>query len=306
MSFQFFSTAKAQRHREDGLSGFILILEEAGELIRINVPVSPHLEMTEINDRMVKSGGKALLFEQTGYEFPVLLNAFGSEKRMCLALGLASLDEVGARLEKVLQILKSPGDSWIKKIRSLPILAKLGSLTPGISKRKGKCQEVIMDPPDLHRLPILTCWPADGGPYITLPVVHTKDPVTGIRNVGMYRMQVYSGQSTGMHWQLHKDATKHFHAYQELKKRMPVAVTLGGDPVYTYAATAPLPPDVDEYLFAGFLRRKKVKLIKCLTNDLEVPEDVDFVIEGYVDPGEPFRTEGPFGDHTGFYSLPDD
>ncbi|HSN49937.1 MAG TPA: menaquinone biosynthesis decarboxylase, partial [Bacteroidales bacterium] len=185
------------------------------------------------------------------------------------------------------------------------MLQNVASWMPRTLSRKGSCQEVIMADPDLSRLPVLTCWPADGGPFITFPLVHTRDPLTGIRNLGMYRMQVMGKDVTGMHWHLHKGAAEHFRKYREAGQRMPVSVTLGGDPVYTYAATAPLPENLDEYLLAGFLRNRKVDLVKCLTNDLEVPADSDFVIEGYVDPQEEPVLEGPFGDHTGFYSLAD-
>jgi len=287
------------------LAHFISSLESAGELVRIKAPVSPRLEITEIADRMVKHGGPALLFENTGTEFPLLINAFASDRRICLAFGVDRLEEIGDNLAAITKELLWPKDSFLGKIKVLPALQRLSSWIPKVVHGKGACQEVIMDIPDLTRLPILTCWPTDGGPFITLPAVHTKDPLSGIRNLGMYRMQVFGPDLTGMHWHLHKGSATHFNKYKELKRRMPVTVTLGGDPVYTYAATAPLPENIDEYLFAGFLRKKKVELIKCLTNDLEVPSDVDFVIEGYVNPLEEFILEGPFGDHTGFYSLAD-
>ena len=287
------------------LSHFITSLESAGELIRVKEFVSPKLEITEIADRCVKNNGKALLFENNGSEFPLLINAFASGKRMCMALGIQHLDDVGKELSRVLHGILGPKDTFIEKLKVLPALSEVASWLPKSGGGKGICQEVIMDPPDLSKLPVLTCWPADGGPFITLPVVHTKDPGSGIRNVGMYRMQVFSPDMTGMHWHLHKGSANHYRKYKKLNKRMPVTVTLGGDPVYTFCATAPLPENMDEYLFAGFLRKKKVEMVKCLTNDLEVPEDVDFVIEGYVDPSEDLVLEGPFGDHTGFYSLED-
>jgi len=187
----------------------------------------------------------------------------------------------------------------------LPKLSQVASWMPTSIGGKGKCQEVIMKNPDLNKLPILKCWPADGGKFITFPMVHTIDPVTGIRNVGMYRMQVFEPGLTGMHWHRHKTGARHFEEYKKLGKKMPIAVAIGGDPVYTYAATAPMPDNFDEYMLAGFLRKKKVELVKCLTQDIEVPADADFVIEGYVDPEEDFIWEGPFGDHTGFYSLAD-
>jgi 4-hydroxy-3-polyprenylbenzoate decarboxylase len=285
------------------LASFISGLESAGELCRVKEFVSPSLEITEIADRFVKNSGKALLFENNGTEFPVLINAFASERRICMALGLNSLDEGGAEIEALLKKLASPRETLVDKLKTLPALKKISSWIPKVIHGKGKCQEVVMAVPDLSKLPVLTCWPEDGGPFITLPVVHTKDPETGARNVGMYRMQVFDKQSTGMHWHLHKGSAQHYSKYKSLAKKMPVSVSLGGDPIYTYVATAPLPENIDEYLFAGFLRRKKVELVKCLTNDLAVPADADFVLEGYVDPEEDLAFEGPFGDHTGFYSL---
>jgi 4-hydroxy-3-polyprenylbenzoate decarboxylase len=287
------------------LSHFINALESAGELVRISEPVSPKLEITEITDRVSKNNGKALLFENNGTDFPVLINAFGSEKRMCMALGVDNLDAAGEELGILLQNVAGSNKNFFEKLKLLPVLNQVASWMPKRVKKKGICQEVIMQTPDLSKLPVLTCWPADGGPFITLPVVHTKDPATGIRNQGMYRMQVFGPALTGMHWHRHKGSAHHYLKYKELGKRMPVSVTLGGDPVYTYAATAPLPENMDEYMLSGFLRKKRVELVRCLTNDLEVPSDVDFVIEGYVDPEEEFILEGPFGDHTGFYSLAD-
>jgi 4-hydroxy-3-polyprenylbenzoate decarboxylase len=285
------------------LSHFISVLESAGELARIKEFVSPRLEMTEIADRMVKHGGKALLFENNGTPFPVLINAFASDERICMALGVKNLDDTGNRIGQLLKDFGSPKESIIDKLRMLPTLREVSSWMPRTVSGRGSCQEVVMTEPDLTRLPVLTCWPADGGPFITLPAVHTKDPETGARNLGMYRMQVFGSCLTGMHWHLHKGSAHHYQKYKAAGKRMPVTVTLGGDPAYTYAATAPLPENLDEYLLAGFLRKKRVELVRCLTNDLEVPADVDFVIEGYVDPQEEPIWEGPFGDHTGFYSL---
>ncbi|MGA2823526.1 MAG: menaquinone biosynthesis decarboxylase [Bacteroidales bacterium] len=287
------------------LSHFISILESAGELVRIKAFVSPHLEITEITARVSKNNGKALLFENNGTGFPVLINAFGSDKRMCMALGVDNLDTTGEELGKILWDFIGSKETFFEKLKILPALKEISSWLPRSVKRKGICQEIIMETPDLTKLPVLTCWPADGGPFITLPVVHTKDPITGIRNQGMYRMQVFGPALTGMHWHRHKGSAHHFSKYKELGKKMPVSVTLGGDPTYTYAATAPLPENLDEYMLSGFLRKKKVDLVRCLTNNLEVPSDVDFVIEGYVDPEEEFIIEGPFGDHTGFYSLAD-
>lgn len=289
------------------LNEFIDILEKNNELLRIKEFVDPKLEITEIADRFSKQpgGGKALLFENTGTEFPVLINLFGSTKRMCLSLGVDDLNEVGADIDSLFKELASPKESFIEKLKMLPQLKKLSDWMPTVVSGKGACQDVINLTPDLTKLPILKCWPFDGGPFITLPMVNTKDPETGIRNIGMYRLQVFGPNETGMHWHRHKVGARHYEEYKQKGKLMPIAVALGGDPVYTYAATAPMPDNLDEYILAGFLRKKKVKLVKCITVDLEVPEDVDFVIEGYVDPNEELAWEGPFGDHTGFYSLAD-
>src|SRR3984893_1087838 len=287
---------------------FIQVLEETGELVRIKAYVNPNLEIAEITDRISKTpnGGKALLFENTGYDFPVLMNAYGSEKRICLALGISHLDDIAKEIESLFKLLTRPKESILDKISLLPKLGQFASWMPKVRTGKGDCQEIIMKEPNLTKLPIITCWPKDGGPFITLPIIHTKDPNTHIRNVGMYRMQLFSPVLTGMHWHKHKVSAKHFSEYKKLNKRMPVAVALGGDPVYAYAATAPLPDNVDEYMLAGFLRKKKVELVRCLTQpELEVPADADIVIEGYVDPEEAPVWEGPFGDHTGYYSLPD-
>jgi len=287
------------------LQAFIQLLEQSGELIRIKDFVSPHLQITEIADRLSKHNGKALLFENNGTQFPLLINSMGTEKRMCLALGVQTLDDTARQIEELMAGLMTPRDSFFSKLALLPTLAEVAKFMPGHKKGKGVCQEVVMEKPDLTQLPVLTCWPFDGGPFITLPVVHTKHPETGVRNVGMYRMQVFGPNKTGMHWHLHKNSAAHYRKYKQLGLRMPVAVALGGDPVYTYCATAPLPENIDEYMLAGFLRKKKVELVKCLTSDIEVPADADFIIEGYVDPEEDLILEGPFGDHTGFYSLAD-
>ncbi len=287
---------------------FIQALEEAGELVRIKTYVNPKLEIAEITDRISKSGGggKALLFENTGFNFPVLMNAYGSEKRMCMALGVQHLDDVAHAIEDIFKMLAAPKENIIDKLKLLPRLGEFASWMPKVKKGRGECQEVIMTNPDITQLPVITCWPKDGGPFVTLPVIHTKDPESQSRNVGMYRMQVFGPTLTGMHWHKHKVSAKHFAAYKKAGKRMPVAVALGGDPVYAYSATAPLPENVDEYMLAGFLRRKKVELVKCITQpDIEVPADADFIIEGYVDPNDELIWEGPFGDHTGYYSLPD-
>jgi len=290
------------------LQQFIDVLEKEGELVRIKEYVNPKLEISEITDRVSKTagGGKALLFENTGYDFPVLMNAYGSERRMCLALGVNHLDDVAKEIESLFHLLSSPKDSIVDKLKMLPKLNQFAGWMPKVKSGRGECQQVIMREPDITKLPVITCWPKDGGPFVTLPVIHTKDPNTGSRNVGMYRMQVFGPTLTGMHWHKHKVSAKHFNEYKKLGKRMPVAVALGGDPAYAYSATAPLPENVDEYMLAGFLRKKKVELVKCVTQpEIEVPADAEFVIEGYVDPNEEMIWEGPFGDHTGYYSLPD-
>lgn len=290
------------------LQEFIEVLEKEGELLRIKSFVNPHLEIAEITDRISKSekGGKALLFENTGYGFPVLMNAYGSEKRMCLALDVKDLNDVAHDIENLFHLLSSPKENIIDKLKLLPKLGQFASWMPKVKSGKGDCQQIVMDEPDITRLPVITCWPKDGGPFVTLPVIHTKDPNTQSRNVGMYRMQVFGPKLTGMHWHKHKVSAKHFNEYKKSGRRMPVAVSLGGDPVYAYSATAPLPENVDEYMLAGFLRRKKVELVKCISQpEIEVPADADIVIEGFVDPDDELIWEGPFGDHTGYYSLPD-
>ncbi|MEO5995523.1 MAG: menaquinone biosynthesis decarboxylase [Chitinophagaceae bacterium] len=287
---------------------FIDALQNAGELNRIKSYVNPKLEMAEITDRVSKSGygGKALLFENTGYDFPVFMNAYGSERRMCMALGVEHLDDTAHEIEALFKMLSAPKEGMLDKLKMLPKLTQFASWMPKVRSGKGECQEIRMKDPDITKLPVITCWPKDGGPFVTLPIIHTKDPTTFSRNVGMYRMQVFGPTLTGMHWHKHKVSAKHFNEYKKKGIRMPVAVALGGDPVYAYSATAPLPENVDEYMLAGFLRKKKVELVKCLTQpEIEVPADADFIIEGYVDPHDELIWEGPFGDHTGYYSLPD-
>jgi len=288
-----------------GLGEFIIDLERKNELLRIKQFVDPVLEITEITDRIVKSGGKALLFENTGTGFPLLINAFGSEDRMALALGRKNLDEAGEEIETLFNEFTHRKKTLFQKFSALPQLYRLAGFFPSQTRGRGICQEVVHKTPDLGILPVMKCWPHDGGRFITLPMVHTLHPETGSTNVGMYRMQIFDEKTTGMHWQRHKTGANHFDAWKKTGKVMPVTVTLGGDPVYTYAATAPLPENINEYILAGFLRKKKVKLVKCLTNELFVPEDADIVLEGYVDPAEDLVWEGPFGDHTGFYSLAD-
>ena len=298
---------KRKSMENKGLRRFIEKLEKSGELKRIKTFINSNLEITEIADRVSKQdgGGKALLFENTGTGFPLLINMLGSEKRIALAFSRNSVFDIEKEIEGLFASLLQPKDTLWEKLKLLPMLKEVSEWLPRKLKRKGSCQEIKMAFPDLTLLPVLTCWPADGGPFITLPCVHTVDPETGAPNVGMYRMQVFEKNLTGMHWHRHKTGATHFEKYKRLGKKMPVTVTLGGDPVYTYAATAPMPENMDEYLLSGFLRKKPVQLVKCLTNDLFVPEDADFVIEGYVDTVEDLIWEGPFGDHTGFYSLAD-
>lgn len=291
------------------LREYIDTLERHGELLRVGARVSPRFEIAEITDRMAKSegGGKALLFENTGTEFPVLTNMMGSDRRMALALGAESLDDIARRIDSMLGRALAPKGSLVDKLRMLPLLADMSRWFPRETSGRGACQQVVLqgDEADIGRLPLLRSWEHDGGPFVTLPMVNTVDPESGIRNVGMYRMQRFDARSTGMHWHIHKTGARHYDAYRRMGRRMPVVVTLGGDPAYTYAATAPMPDNMDEYLLAGFLRRRPVRLVRALTCDIRIPEDCDFVIEGYVDPAEPKVVEGDFGDHTGFYSLKD-
>jgi 4-hydroxy-3-polyprenylbenzoate decarboxylase len=284
----------------DDLRQFIHILRKEGELVEISEPADPELEITEITDRVSKAHGPALLFRNpTGSQMPLLINQFGSMKRMSLALGGADLDEVAGRLAQVLEMQVPRG--LVSKVRALGRLRHLASSAPKIV-RSGPCQEIVMDEPDLDALPILKSWPGDGGPFITLPVVFTRDPVSGRRNAGMYRLQKFDSRTTGMHWHVHKDGAENFRAAGE---RLEVAVAIGTDPATTYAATAPLPRDLDEMMLAGFLKGSPVEMVRCRTIDLEVPATAEIILEGYVNRGE-FRREGPFGDHTGYYSLADD
>ena len=285
---------------------FIEALASAGELIRIKEFVDPELEIAEVVDRFSKSNhNKALLFENTGTEFPLLINAMGSEKRMCITLGVNELDDVAKDIEKLFHSLTSPKNTLSDKLKMLPELGKISSWMPKTRKGRGECQEVVMKDPDITKFPVMKCWPYDGGKFLTLPIIHTVSPETGIRNVGLYRMQVFGPKLTALHWHKHKVSAGHFNEYKKLGKKMPVAVALGGDPLYVFSAACPLPPNFDEYMFTGFLRKKKVELVKCLTQEMYVPADADIIIEGYVDPNEEFILEGPFGDHTGYYSLAD-
>jgi len=297
----------------DSLSEFISAIEAIGELVRIREPVRVELELCEIADRVMKQpgGGKALLFEHpvladgSRSPYPVAINLFGSMKRMALSLGVEDLDEHGARITKLLN-LKVP-EGLLGKFALLPRLMEIAKFPPRLKSGTPACQEVVWrgDEIDLNKLPIITCWPQDGGPYITLPMVISKNPQTKVRNVGMYRVQQLSKNTLAMHWQRHKVGAAHWREMAERGERMPVCIAIGADPASIYSASAPLPPTVDEFIFAGFLRGAPVHLAKAVTCDLEVPADAEFVLEGYIDPAEPLVTEGPFGDHTGFYSEAD-
>ncbi len=314
---------------------FVEALDRAGELMRISQPVATELEITELANREMKSpaGGKAILIEKPTINgeispFPVAINTMGSWKRMAMSMGADSVDDVAAGLGALMKA--KPPTNLRETLRLLGTALEMRHAKP---KRvsSGPCKEVIhkvqseelkvegwppapdwKNPrafssrlPSLLNLPILKCWPLDGGRFITLPCVVTQDPDTGERNVGMYRIQIYDERTTGMHWQLQKVGARHGRRYYETGTRMPVAIFLGGDPAFPFAATAPLPDGLDEFLLAGYLRKKSIELVKCETSDLEVPANADFVIEGYVDPREPLREEGPFGDHTGYYTLPE-
>lgn len=313
---------------------FLDVLESKGELKRIAEPISPYLEITEVADRVMKSAGPALLFQnptgpthrfgtpdplsavmkhssihpqsapsgQGKYEMPVAINTMGSRKRMSMALGVDDFEEHATRIRELLKPEMPKGP--IEALKKLPhLLGEVKNLAPK-TVANGLCQEVVLrgDDVDLTRLPVLTCWPEDGGPFITLPLVFTHDPNTGKRNVGMYRIQVHDRNTCGMHWQMHKTGQEHMRAAGEKKQNIEVCVCLGGDPAYTFSAISPLPPGIDEMLFAGFLRRDNARLVKAKTVDVMVPADAEIVLEGYVDPSEK-RLEGPFGDHTGYYSL---
>ena len=306
---------------------FLDALDQAGELNRVSIPADTNLVISEWANREMKSpgGGKALLFEQPtidgkGSKFPVAINTMGSDRRMAMALRVNEVEDIAQEIQLILKA-KPPTDlreGWNLLKQGIHLLHARPKHV-----REARCQEEVhrfAERPTsnaqrptsnedagitLNNLPILKCWPNDGGRFITLPNVHTCDPETGARNVGVYRMQIFDDRTTAMHWQVHKVGARHGKRYYERCERMPVAVTIGGDPVYTFAATAPLPDGLDEILFAGFLRRKSVELVRCKTVDLEVPADVDFVLEGYVQPGE-MRPEGPFGDHTGFYTAVED
>ncbi len=297
----------------DSLADFVAAIERAGELVRVRRPVKTHLEIAEIADRVMKmpGGGPALLFEQPVLPdgsispIPVGINLYGSRRRMCLALGVERLDEIGDRIAEMIQ-LKVP-EGIMGKLSMLPKLAEMAKYPPKVRGGRPSCQEIVLrgDEIDLEKLPILQTWPHDGGRYLTLPMVITADPKTGGRNVGMYRVQLQGKRELAMHWQRHKSGAAHWREMAARGETMPVVIALGGDPAALYSGSAPLPPAIDEFLFAGFLRRNPVELAKAVTCDLEVPAEADIVIEGYIDPAEPLVMEGPFGDHTGFYSLAD-
>lgn len=294
----------------DDLRAFIRVLETQGELKRIPFEVDPYLEITEFADRSVKTGGPALLFEKPkGSSVPLLINAFASEKRMNLALEVDSVEQIADRISAILAMQKPEG--LLGKLKMLPKLADLAAAFPK-TVSSGPCKEVILkDRFSLRDFPVLHCWPEDGGPFITLPMVFSRHPDTGKQNCGCYRMQVYDERTTGMHWQTHKQGAEHYRRMQAASLhtsgpgRMDVAVAIGCDPATMYSAILPLPPDLDEMMLAGFLRGKPVEMVKCEVSDLEVPAHSEIVLEGYVEAGE-LRREGPFGDHTGFYSLEDD
>ncbi len=297
----------------NSLRQFVSAIEELGELVRIGHPVRARLEIAEIADRVMKSpgGGPALLFEHVLLDdgerspMPVVINVFGSMTRMCLAFGVDDLDSVGDRITDLLSP-KVP-EGLLGKLAMVPKLAEVAKFPPRSRKGKAPCQQIVLEGEDcdMARLPILTTWPQDGGPYLTLPLVITQDPHTGIRNVGMYRVQVLGPRSLAMHWQRHKVGAAHWREMAARGERMSVAIALGGDPASIYSGSAPLPPTIDEFIFAGFLRKAPVELVKAKTCDLDVPAEADIVIEGYIDPAEDLVLEGPFGDHTGFYSLAD-
>jgi 4-hydroxy-3-polyprenylbenzoate decarboxylase len=288
------------------LRDFIRALEKNGELKRIAFEVDPYLEITDFADRAVKQTGPALLFEQPkGSRVPLLINAFASMKRMQIALGVDDIDDIALRIAGFLEIQKPEG--LLDKLKMIPKLTEISSAFPK-TVSDGPCKEVIQcENFSLDEFPILHCWPGDGGRFITLPMVFSKDPATGKRNCGMYRMQVYDGQTTGMHWQKHKQGADHYRrlAAEGKQARMNVAVAIGADPAAIFGAILPLPPSIDEMLFAGFLRGKPVEMVKCETSDIDVPANAEIVLEGHLNLGE-LRREGPFGDHTGFYSLDDD
>jgi 4-hydroxy-3-polyprenylbenzoate decarboxylase len=297
----------------DTIGEFIAAIEDAGELVRVREPVRARLELCDIADRAMKmpDGGPALLFEHVLLDdgsrspWPVAINLYGSRRRMALALGVEKLDVVAGRITELLETQMPEG--VLAKLAMLPRLLEMTKFPPRTRRGSPPCQQIVWqgDEIDLRKIPIITCWPEDGGPYLTLTMVISRDPKRGIRNVGMYRVQVLGPRTLAMHWQRHKVGAAHWREMAERGERMPVCIAIGADPASVYSASAPLPPTVDEFLFAGFIRRAPVSLAPALTCDLEVPADAEFVIEGYIDPSEGLVTEGPFGDHTGFYSEAD-
>jgi 4-hydroxy-3-polyprenylbenzoate decarboxylase len=287
------------------LNAFLADLGRRKLLARVADPISPNLEIAAVIDRACKSpgGGPALVFDNpSGFDIPVAANVYGSMERMCLALGVKTLDDLAKEIDELMTPQMPSG--IMDALKMLPMVGRLRDLMPKTVK-DAPCQEVVLRDGTLDELPILTCWPDDGGPYITFPLVFTKDPETGERNIGTYRMQVFDGRTTGMHWQRHKGGAQHHRVAERLGRRLEVAVALGPEPVLPYCATAPMPEGLDELLLGGFLARRRIELVKCVTVDLEVPASSQIVLEGYVEPGER-RREGPFGDHTGLYSQPDD
>lgn len=287
------------------LSEIVELLRKRGLVAEIRTEVNTELEASEIADRFASDENRSrpLLFTQNGTDFPLLMNLFANKKITDELLNLNGAEGYFSRVQNLLSMMDSKPRLSRKSIGSLMSLRKT---SPKKLHRRGKCMKVVQKEPDLNLLPIIKCWPHDGGRFLTLPLVHTIDPDTGQQNTGMYRMQVFDGQSTGMHWHRHKGGAAHFEAWKKKGKRMPVTVTLGGDPVLTYVSTAPLPEGISEYMLAGFLKNERARLVKSHNSNIWIPECSDFVIEGYIDPAEPLRTEGPFGDHTGFYSLPDE
>lgn len=287
------------------LDEFIVALERAGELKRISNYVNPKLEIGEITSRVSKQigGGKALLFENTGYEFPILTNVYSNERRVSMSLGFQKFSDINKEIEELTKLFSSLKEGLKDKLKLLAKLVQFSSWMPATKAGKGECQEVIMKDADLTKLPALTIWPKDGGTFITLPIVHTKDPNSGQKEIGIHKIQNLSPKLLGLYWDKRHGSAKHYREYKKLNKPMPVAIAIGGDPVYSYSASAPLPGDIDTYFFAGFLRKRKVDMVKCITHpELEVPADADFIIEGYVNPGEELIQVGPYAANNGFYS----
>ena len=291
------------------LQSFVKLLDETGNLTRISVEVDPHLEITEITKRVTRNYGPALLFEHVkDSTIPVLINTFGTFERLNLAFQVNDMDEIGTKITKLMDLIKErPPSGIIPKLKALGKLKEVSKISPKPVKN-APCQEVVLegDQANLDLLPIITCWPEDAGPFITLSMVITKNPENGVRNIGLYRLQKFDSKTLGMHWQLHKGGAEHFNIAKERGEKIPVAIAIGADPVTVFSASAPLPPDFDEYIFSCFVRNAQLEIVETISGGLEVPANSEIVLEGYVDPNEPLRKEGPFGDHTGFYSLEDD